>query len=341
MPLRKAQLVVSIGVIFLSVAAYYLVNLDTLATTTPAPPTQPPPEPVAMSRRATTGAIVALSHGGGPLPLLNDPRSAAMTASLRTRVPSILNLTSPDPAQRPRAIILVTAHWVAKSPLSFPEVTSSARPELIYDYYGFPAESYQFKYPAPGAPDLAARFAAVAADHGLSPRLHPDRGWDHGVFVPLLLARPEADVPVLQVSVLGSDDARAHFRLGRALGDLQRREAEAGNGPVAIVGSGFASFHNLRIMLSGDGTIDSDAFRTGHGAWNAAVTDAATTKDVQAREDKFAAWRSWPDAYVSHPPRGSEHFMPLAVCAGAAGEEEAKFYVDDYVGLKIHSYYWD
>ncbi|TLS26870.1 hypothetical protein PpBr36_04791 [Pyricularia pennisetigena] len=341
MPSRKTQLIASLGVLFLSIAAYYLANLKTAVITTPTPPAQPSLDQVAMSRRATTGAIVALSHGGGPLPLLNDPSSAAMTASLRTRVPSILNLTSPDPARRPRAIILVTAHWVAKSPLSFPEITSSARPALIYDYYGFPPESYEFKYAAAGAPDLAARLAAVAAEHGLSPRLQPDRGWDHGVFVPLLLARPEADVPVLQVSVLGSDDARAHFRLGRALGDLQRREAEAGNGPVAIVGSGFASFHNLRIMLSGDGIIASDAFRTGHKAWNAAVTDAATTKDVQAREDKFAAWRTWPDAYVSHPPHGSEHFMPLAVCAGAAGQEEAKFYVDDYVGLDIHSYYWD
>ncbi|TLD04044.1 hypothetical protein PgNI_11365 [Pyricularia grisea] len=293
-----------------------------------------------MSRRATRGAIIALSHGGGPLPLLGDPHSAAMAASLRTRVPSILKLNSPDPAERPKAIILVTAHWIAKSPRSFPEVTSGARPELIYDYYGFPPESYKFKYPAPGSPELAAKLAAVAADHGLSPRLHEDRGWDHGVFVPLLLAWPGADVPVLQVSVLGGDDARAHFRLGRALGELQRREAEAGNGPIAIVGSGFASFHNQRLMFSGN-TTGSEAFMSGHKAWNAAVTDAATTKDVQAREDKFAAWRSFPDAFVSHPPRGAEHFMPLAVCAGAAGEEEAKFYIDDCMGLDIYSYYWD
>lgn len=348
--LNTKSILASISVLFFSIAIYYYYCLPnvkpketlgaTSAASASAPSSTAPSSTISttMSGRATTGAIIALSHGGGPMPLLNDPSHASMIASMRNRVPDILNLTSQDPALKPRAIILVTAHWVASSPLAFPAITASQNPSLLFDYHGFPSESYNFKYPAPGAPDLAQKLAAVAKEHGLSPKLHQNRDWDHGVFVPLLLARPQADVPVLQVSVLGSDDARAHFRLGRALGDLQRREAEAGNGPIAIVGSGFASFHNLRFMFATD---DSPEFQARHAAWNAAVSDAATTIDAKAREDKFADWRSWPDAFISHPARGSEHFMPLAVCAGAAGDEEAKSYADDFMRFTIHSYYWN
>lgn len=279
------------------------------------------------------GAVIALSHGGGPMPLLGHPDSAQMTKSMRERVPEILRLDDPDPARRPAAIVLVTAHWVAP-PGSFPSITSGASPDLIFDYYNFPPETYEYKYPARGAPDLAARLAELARAQGLSPSLHLDRGYDHGVFVPLLLARPAADVPVLQVSVMHGDDARAHFALGRALAALREERN------VAVVGSGFASFHNLRELFGGRAGSDSEFTRL-HKAWNAAVTDAALTEDVKAREEKFAGWRDWPHAYVSHPPNGAEHFMPLAVCAGAAGDGVGKLYVDEYRGLDIHSYYWD
>ncbi|KLU88287.1 extradiol ring-cleavage dioxygenase, partial [Magnaporthiopsis poae ATCC 64411] len=102
----------------------------------------PHPRPPAMPR----GVVIALSHGGGPMPLLGHPDSAQMTKSMRERVPEILRLDDPDPARRPAAIVLVTAHWVAP-PGSFPSITSGANPDLIFDYYGFPPESYEFKYP--------------------------------------------------------------------------------------------------------------------------------------------------------------------------------------------------
>ncbi|KAL8400899.1 hypothetical protein RB594_001071 [Gaeumannomyces avenae] len=296
-----------------------------------APPIIPHSPPLAMPR----GAVIALAHGGGPMPLLGHPESAQMTKSMRERVPEILRLDDPDPARRPAAIVLVTAHWVAPSGLTFPSITSGASPDLIFDYYNFPPESYEYKYPAPGAPDLAARLAELARDQGLSPSLHPDRGYDHGVFVPLLLARPAADVPVLQVSVMQGDDARAHFALGRALAALREERN------VAVVGSGFASFHNLREMFAGKAAAGDAEFTRLHRAWNAAVTDAVVTEAVGEREDKFAGWRDWPHAYVSHPANGAEHFMPLVVCAGAAGDGVAKSYVDEYMGLEIHSYYWD
>jgi len=272
------------------------------------------------------GAVIALSHGGGPLPVLGDPASAALANSLRTRVPSILRLDCAE--QRPRAIVLVTAHW--SRPV--PTISSAASHKLYYDYGGFPPESYKLKYPAPGSPDVAERVAELMRGEGLAPELDPERGWDHGVFVPMLLVRPEADIPVVQVSVLSSEDPADHLAMGRALRKLRDEN-------VAIVGSGFASFHNLRFMFGG--ATEQPGFKAKNDEWSRAVTEAAVTKDAKERGHKFEAWRGWPSAYVSHPRGGAEHFLPLVVCAGAAGDEVGKWYTDEYVGLDIYSYYWE
>lgn len=147
----------------------------------------------------------------------------------------------------------------------------------------------------------------------------------------MLLINPSASVPVIQLSVLASESPAAHYEMGRALSSL--RDAN-----IAIVGSGFASFHNLRLMFSG---ITSDPeFLKRNKAWNAAVSDAVTEKDEEARGKKLAEWRSWPGAYEMHPRGGAEHFLPLVVCAGAGGNEKAKSYHDDFMGLNIYSFYW-
>lgn len=277
------------------------------------------------------GALIALAHGGGPLPLLGDPGSAAITKSLRTRVPQLLRLNHPDPALRPRAIVVVTAHWVT----SKPSISSGASHSLLYDYYGFPPETYEYKYPAPGAPELAKRLAGLIKEEGLGEAvLDAKRGWDHGVFVPLLLARPEADLPVLQVSVLEDESPEKHFALGRALRRLREEEN------VAVMGSGFASFHNLRLMRSWERDLPN--LKVGNKEWSKAVTAAAEERDEKKREGMFKGWRNWPDAYVSHPKGGAEHFMPLVVSAGAVVDgEEPKHYIDETFGLDIYSYYWE
>ncbi|KAJ4158240.1 uncharacterized protein LMH87_008773 [Akanthomyces muscarius] len=281
------------------------------------------------------GPVIALSHGGGPMPLLGDPGHKTIIASLRNRIPQILRLDSP--AHRPRAIVLVTAHWTTPHPV----ISSGASPALLYDYYGFPAETYAVRYPAPGAPDVAAAVAAAMTAQGLAPTLDSTRGWDHGVFVPLKLAIPDADIPVVQVSVLESEDPAQHLRMGRALAALR-------DDNVAIVGSGFASFHNLGIMQSLRGfsgnSLDKGwlAFKAKTDEWNGALTEAVTAANGTEREAKVARWREFPHADMMHPPRGGEHFMPLIVCAGAAREDDgaAKTYKDEYMGVDIFTYYW-
>jgi aromatic ring-opening dioxygenase catalytic subunit (LigB family) len=112
---------------------------------------------------------IALSHGGGPLPVLGDPRHAAITASLRTRVPALLRLGTPD---APRAVVVVTAHWSADRPT----VSGGARHPLLFDYYNFPAEAYRLKYDAPGAPEVAREVFAAFEKAGLKPEMDEERG---------------------------------------------------------------------------------------------------------------------------------------------------------------------
>lgn len=264
----------------------------------------------------------------GPLPVLGDPGHASIVKSLKERVPQILKLGTPD---APRAIVVVTAHWSE----AHPTISSAASHQLYYDYGGFPKESYQLKYPAPGSPEAAGEVKAALEDAGFQPVMDEKRGWDHGVFIPFLLINPEADVPIVQLSVLRSEDPGEHVRLGRALSALR-------DSNVAIVGSGFASLHNLPNMFALMGGHPSVVreLKSKTKAWNHALTDAVLEEDVQERGKKLAGWRSLPHAYDMHPRNGAEHFMPLLVCAGAGGDEKGEMYKDDFHGVDICSYYW-
>ena len=273
----------------------------------------------------TRAPAIAFSHGGGPMPLLGDPFHEHIVYSLRNRVPKILRLNSPD---RPRAICLVTAHRSE----SLPHISSGERHSLLYDYYNFPPETYKLKYEAPGSPQVAQEVAAAMSEEGLKPTFDDERGWDHGVFVPMLLVRPEADMPIVQISVLDSEDPAAHFSMGRALGKLREQN-------IAIVGSGFASFHNMRIFKSGE--LGAPAFTKRNDEWSEAVTGAVTEEKATKREERFKTWREWPHAYEMHPRGGAEHFLPLVVVAGAGGDGTAKFYSDEYKGTQMFSYYWE
>ncbi|OAA65320.1 extradiol ring-cleavage class 3 subunit b [Niveomyces insectorum RCEF 264] len=272
------------------------------------------------------GAVVALSHGGGPMPVLGDPDSVELANSMRTRVPAILGLN--DAARRPKAIVIVTAHWSTDRPT----VSSGARHKLLYDYGGFPPAAYRLKYDAPGSPEVAHRVAEVLRTAGFDPALDAERGWDHGVFVPMLLVHPAADIPIVQMSVLDSEDPAAHFAMGRALAPLRDEN-------IAVIGSGFASFHNMRLMFAG--ITREPTMRDKLKEWNAAVTAAAAVADNRERGEQFQTWRSWPAAYVTHPRGGAEHFLPLIVCAGAADSTAGQSYVDKFMGLDIVSYYWN
>ena len=149
------------------------------------------------------------------MPLLGDPSHASMVKFLRGH------------DYRPSAVLLISAHWQT----AVPTLTSGAHPQLIFDYGGFPPESYRYTYAARGDPSLAQRAAALLQTAGIAARLDESRGWDHGVFVPMMLMFPKADVPIVCLSLLNDPDPAKHFDLGRALRPL-RDEG------VLILGSG-------------------------------------------------------------------------------------------------------
>ncbi|OMP82940.1 4,5-DOPA dioxygenase extradiol-like protein [Diplodia seriata] len=268
--------------------------------------------------------VVCVSHGGGPLPVLGDPEHEQLASSMRERVPAILNLGTPD---QPRAIVLVTAHWSERNPT----ISNGRKHSLLYDYVGFSPECYQLKYDAPGAPDVANEVAEALRAEGLKPEFDEDRGWDHGVFVPMLLINPKADVPIVQMSVLTSEDPADHFRMGQALSKLR-------DSNVAIVGSGFPSLHNLRALFGG--IAQQPSFKSRNDAWSRAVNDAVGEEKSEERREKLEKWRKFPGSYDMHPRGGADHFLPLIVCAGAAGDGKGKKYSDKYMGIDMFSYYW-
>src|SRR3546814_924112 len=199
---------------------------------------------------------------------------------------------------------MVSAHWQSAGFA----VTAAAQPSLIYDYYGFPEHTYALRYPAPGAPALAERVAALLAQAGLPG--HPDagRGFDHGTFVPLKLMFPDADIPVVQLSLRDDLDPEAHLAAGRAVAAL-RDEG------VLIVASGM-SFHNMRGYGDPRFTAPSEAFDD----WLTAAVEA----DPDRRSAALGRWAQAPQALLCHPAGDEEHLIPLLVAAGAAGTDRGR-----------------
>ena len=232
-----------------------------------------------------------LSHGGGPLPLLGDPAHDEMVQSLRSLAAN---------TERPAAIIVVSAHWEERAAT----ITSAASPGIIYDYYGFPPESYEIEYPAPGNPDLASRLRACLQDSGITAALDGDRGFDHGLFIPLKIMYPEADIPCVQLSLLGSLDPAEHIALGEALSDI-------GGDRALVIGSGF-SFHNMKAFF-GSGAGRPDERNEAFERW---LIDTCSDRglDEAERARRLLAWESAPHARYCHPRE--EHLLPLHVCYG-------------------------
>ena len=201
--------------------------------------------------------------------------------------------------QRPRAIVVVSGHWLEPA---F-SVTSGIDPTLIYDYNGFPPHTYALRYDAPGSPHLAARITDLFGKASIPARADASRGFDHGTFIPLKLMFPDADIPVVQVSLHAGLDPSVHLQAGRALAPL-RDEG------VLIVGSGM-SFHNMRGF--GDPRFGpvSDEF----DAWLTATIESEPAR----RDAALQQWAQAPSARLSHPQHGEEHLIPLMVAAGAGG----------------------
>ncbi|MCC2976695.1 dioxygenase [Sphingomonas sp. PL-96] len=253
-------------------------------------------------------------HGGGPCFFLNpgaepDPMWRPMRDYLAGVVASL--------PERPRAILLVSGHWEEE------RVTlhhGDGQP-LLYDYYGFPAHTYALQWPAPGAPDVAARAAELLEQAGFETGAEHGRGWDHGVFIPMMVAVPGADIPLAQMSLRQSLDPAEHLAIGRALAPL-RDEG------VLIVGSGM-SFHNLR---------ERGARAAAPSAtWDAALAEAATDPDPARRAERLAAWEVLPNARYAHPRE--EHLLPLMVAVGAGGDDPARLdWRGEVLGWAVSAY---
>ncbi|HEY4013291.1 MAG TPA: class III extradiol ring-cleavage dioxygenase [Polyangiaceae bacterium] len=204
--------------------------------------------------------------------------------------------------ESPRALVVISAHWEAP----VPTVLASERPPLLFDYYGFPKHTYELEWAAPGSPELAKRIGSLLSAAKIESQSDSQRGFDHGVFVPLKVAYPDAKIPTVQLSLRADLDPKAHLAIGRALEPL-RDEG------VLIVGSGM-SFHNMGAFRSGGGGPAATAF----DGW----LSSAVAKDPEARIASLAAWAQAPSARESHPRE--EHLLPLMVAAGAAGSDAGR-----------------
>lgn len=256
-----------------------------------------------------------LSHGGGPLPLLGDAGHAEMVSCLK----GIAGRLS-----RPSAIVVVSAHWEE----DVPAITAGESPPLLYDYYGFPEESYSITYPCPGEPALARRLHALLGDAGICSVLDEQRGFDHGLFVPLKIMYPQADIPCVQLSLVRTLDPAAHIGMGRALKPLLADD-------VLLVGSGF-SFHNMGEFFR-KGTAEARAQNEAFEQWLLRTCGDAALAEP-ARRRGLERWVEAPGARFCHPRE--EHLLPLHVCYGAAEAACAESFALEILGKRCSMYLW-
>jgi aromatic ring-opening dioxygenase catalytic subunit (LigB family) len=262
----------------------------------------------------TKAQIVYFSHGGGPLPILGDASHKAMV-DFMVHLPSRL--------RKPDAILVISAHWEENEAT----LTGAPSPPLFYDYYGFPDEAYEITYPAPGSPDLAKRIADLLIQNNIPARPDPRRGFDHGLFIPLKLMYPQADIPSLQLSLLRGLDPAAHLALGNALHELLFEN-------ILVIGSGF-SFHNMRAF-SWQGINSPDPANDAFQDWLINVCSGPISRPE--RERLLINWQKAPSARYCHPRE--EHLLPLHVCLGMA-DKPAETIFDDYIlGKRAVAFFW-
>lgn len=248
--------------------------------------------------------VYFVSHGGGPWPYVDGMKQAyAKTAREFSALPQHL-------PGKPKAVLVISGHWEAQDFT----VSTAKHPPMEYDYYGFPEHTYHIKYPAPGAPELAYRIQSLLTHAGFKTHEDASRGFDHGTFVPLGLMYPQADIPIVMLSLKSSYDAGEHIMAGQALASLR----EEG---VLIIGSGL-TYHNMRGFRHAESTPIAQAFET-------YLSKAIGQADANRRNEMLVNWQSAPGARQSHPRE--DHLLPLMVVAGAAGDDNGRTVFIDHV----------
>jgi 4,5-DOPA dioxygenase extradiol len=262
----------------------------------------------------TNVQIVYFSHGGGPLPILGD-------ASHKGMVDFMVQL--PSQLRKPDTIIVISAHWEEDTAT----LLAAHTPSLLYDYYGFPPAAYSIEYPAPGFPELAKKVVEVLNRRDIPAHLDFIRGFDHGLFIPLKLMYPQADIPSIQLSLLRGLNPTEHIALGKALQELKSKN-------ILVIGSGF-SFHNMKAFSwQGVNMLDpaNDEFQN----WLIEVCCGSLSQSE--RESRLVEWQKAPNARYCHPRE--EHLLPIHVCLSMA-EKKAKLIFDDYIlGKRAVAFLW-
>jgi aromatic ring-opening dioxygenase catalytic subunit (LigB family) len=260
-------------------------------------------------RPLSTQPAIFISHGGGPCFSIELPGNPF--ERLRTYLKTLLDSLP----QRPRAILLISAHWEEE----IVTVGSAPSPSMIYDYQGFPPHTYRISHAAPGDPALARDVLQRLESAGIPAYENSTRGFDHGVFVPMMVIDPPATIPIVTMSLRHDLDPGAHLAIGRALAPLR-------NDNVLLLGSG-NSFHNMGTFLNGKDE-QSAVFDT----W---LTQAIV--DPGSREQALVGWEDGPAARTAHPY--PDHLLPLMIVAGAARGEAARVDFQDVIFGKAISGY--
>jgi aromatic ring-opening dioxygenase catalytic subunit (LigB family) len=262
--------------------------------------------------------VLFLPHGGGPMPLLGDPAHESLIHFLQTLAARYA---------RPAAIVLISGHWET----AVPSVTADPNPSLLFDYYGFPPETYRYSYPAPGQPQLAQQVSTLLKSGGFDCKLVNDRGYDHGMFVPMMLLYPEADIPCVQLSLIKGLNPAEHIRVGECLAPLRAQN-------IMIIGSGM-SFHNLQALFAGE----QPQYQAASNQFDKWLVTTLSDPALSRAEQRHALehWDTAPYARFCHPRE--EHLLPLHVCFGAAGTSVAPAEVlfdEPLMGHKVAGFGW-
>jgi 4,5-DOPA dioxygenase extradiol len=259
-------------------------------------------------------SIIYLSHGGGPLPILGDPGHYGMIDFMRQL---------PKQLPKPEVVLVISAHWEQ------PQATllGSAQPPMFYDYFGFPPAAYEINYPAPGHPQLAKQIAPLLEEAGIATQIDLHRGFDHGLFIPLNLMYPQANIPAMQLSLINGLSPMTHLSIGKSLSKL-------GHQNLLVIGSGF-SFHNMSAFFHHD----PDMISPRNNLFQDWLIETVTGDISQSeRESRLIAWEDAPHAHYCHPRE--EHLLPLHVCAGMAGSPGRLLFDEKIMGIRCVAFGW-
>jgi aromatic ring-opening dioxygenase catalytic subunit (LigB family) len=275
-----------------------------------------------MSHSDARLPVLFLNHGSGPGPLMNERLKdltdhSSVLAGWQDNLVALKARIAAHPTPI-HAILLVSAHYEVKGE-NYPRAGGLAMPPTVHDYHGFPKEAYEFKYPAPGDPELAAAVVESFKSNGFAnATVDAERGFDHGVFVPLMALFPEATIPVVPVSIMKSQDVDEHIRLGRSLAKFRTG--------CLIIGSG-ATTHNFAYTGTCDG-----------GPFHDRLEEVLSTDGTMTLAERLQALRGflqWPDAFAAQGAGSASHFMPLVVALGAVVGDGADESTDRTAPAKV------